>query len=74
MPLAKLPEKTIITTLFCPRCGGVGRLFRKGAEEAPARLEGAPQAEYFYTLRCPQCGEIELWGLAEKPATGASPP
>lgn len=63
MPLAKLPERTIVTTLSCPRCGGVGRLFRKGREEAPLTLDGASHAEYFYTLRCSQCGDIELWGV-----------
>lgn len=63
MPLVKLPENTILTTLYCPRCEGLGRLFRKRPEEAPSKLDGASRAEYFYTLRCPQCGDVELWGV-----------
>ncbi|OGF55211.1 MAG: hypothetical protein A2Z21_03065 [Candidatus Fraserbacteria bacterium RBG_16_55_9] len=66
MPLVKLPENAILTTLCCPRCDGVGRLFRKRREEAPSKLDGTPRAEYFYTLRCPQCGDVELWGVASE--------
>ena len=69
MVLAKLPEKTIITSLYCPRCEGVGRLYRKAAAEAPESLSGNENAEYFYTLLCPQCGEIEMWGV---PTSGTS--
>ncbi len=65
MPLVKLPENTIITSLYCPRCEGVGRLYRKTAHDAPATPKGAEKAEYFYTLRCPQCGEIELFGILD---------
>lgn len=63
MPLAKLPEKQIITSLYCPCCSGVGRLYRKTSDEAPESLAGQESADYFYTLLCPQCGEIELWGV-----------
>jgi phage FluMu protein Com len=66
MPLVKLPENTIITSLYCPRCEGVGRLYRKTSGEAPETLKGAEKAEYFYTLRCPQCGEIELFGRVDQ--------
>lgn len=71
MPLTRLPEKTIITTLYCPRCEGVGRLYRKPSKEAPKRLSGTKNAEYFYTLRCLHCGEIELWGVAGGASSGA---
>jgi predicted RNA-binding Zn-ribbon protein involved in translation (DUF1610 family) len=71
MPLVKLPENTILTTLWCPRCGGVGRLFRKRSEETPSRLEGAARAQYFYTLRCPQCGDVELWGVTDVRSSAA---
>jgi len=66
MALVKLPKNTIITSLYCPRCEGVGRLYRKVADEAPESLQDAGSAEYFYTLRCPQCGEIELWGVSDR--------
>jgi hypothetical protein len=66
MPLAKLPENTIITSLYCPTCDGVGRLYRKISDEAPTALEGQENASYFYTLNCPQCGEIELWGIPQE--------
>lgn len=62
MPLVRLPEKTIITSLYCPLCDGVGRLYRKPQAEAPAPPDGGESLVYFYTLRCPTCGEIELWG------------
>jgi phage FluMu protein Com len=71
MPLVKLPENTILTTLWCPRCEGVGRLYRKPKEKTPAQLHGVPQAQYFYTLRCPQCGEIELWGVVASQRSSA---
>lgn len=62
MPLTRIPEKTILTTLYCPLCENVGRLYRKPREEAPTELPGNNEAEYFYTFRCLQCGELELWG------------
>lgn len=69
MPLARLREKTIITTLLCPRCEGVGRLFRKRPGEIPSQGE-LEEEEYFYTLLCSQCGEIELWGRVGERSSG----
>ena len=70
MSLSKPAEKLILTTLVCPRCERVGRLYRKPQTEAPTSLTGKPQAEYYYTLLCPTCGELDLWGL---PAQQSSP-
>jgi len=70
MPLARLRENTIITTLLCPRCEGVGRLFRKRPEEVPSRSGKGGEEEYFYTLRCLQCGEIDLWGRVGERSSG----
>ncbi len=61
MPLTRLPERIIITSLYCPFCEGVGRLYRKPEGERPTEAPG-PDLAYCYTLRCPQCGEIEFWG------------
>jgi len=66
MPLTRIPEKTILTTLYCPRCENVGRLYRKPRSEAPDALEGNSDAEYFYTFRCLQCGEMELWAVPQE--------
>lgn len=71
MPLTRLPEKSILTTLYCPRCEGVARLYRKPRAEAPSPPEGAEKAEYFYTMRCLQCGEFELWGVPTQGSSGA---
>jgi hypothetical protein len=62
MPLVRLPEKTIITTLYCPLCDGVGRLYRKPKAEIPTPPNCPEPLEYLYTLRCLECGEVELWG------------
>ncbi|HED03390.1 MAG TPA: hypothetical protein ENI60_01300 [Candidatus Fraserbacteria bacterium] len=70
MPLTKPPERLILTTLACPRCERVGRLYRKPQAEVPSGPTGNPKAEYYYTLRCPTCGEFDLWGL---PAQQSSP-
>ncbi|MBI1743563.1 hypothetical protein HYR54_10930 [Candidatus Acetothermia bacterium] len=64
-----IATNTILTSLICARCSAVGRLIRKEAKESSKKLEGA---EYFYTLRCPNCGEIDLYGVGKglsKPAT-----
>jgi len=70
MPLARLREKTIITTLLCPRCEGVGRLIRKRLGEITSE-GGRGEEEYFYTLCCLQCGEIDLWGKVGERSSGA---
>lgn len=62
MPLVRLPEHTIITSLYCPFCEGVGRLYRKLEVQHPQPPEGQGSLTYCYTLLCPQCGEIEFWG------------
>jgi uncharacterized Zn finger protein len=63
-----IATNTILTSLICARCSSVGRLIRK---ESNKSLEGAKNAEYFYTLRCPNCGEIELYGVSKGGATKA---
>ncbi|GEM_PF-3272859 len=74
MPLVRLPQNTIITTLYCPLCEGVGRLYRKPEDRQPKAPEGCASLAYTYTLLCPQCGEIELWGEAKgrRPAAEAA--
>ena len=62
MPLVRLPERTIITSLYCPFCEGVGRLYRKLEAQRPQPPECRESLTYCYTLLCPQCGEIEFWG------------
>jgi hypothetical protein len=59
-----IATNVILTSLCCARCDSVGRLIRQDLpKKAP---EGLKEAEYFYTLRCPTCGEIELWGLVKR--------